>query len=102
MFCIDIPEVDPENVFLISVLLEDGLEALLETIDRGLACAENGEARKLRKNLMRILSNKIEGTALPERNHATFSTVGTGPICLKKFRLFSNPYKFSNTKCSPF
>ena len=68
------PQIDPEDVFLISVLLEDGLEALLETIDRGLACAENGEARKLRKNLMRILSNKIEGTALPERNHATFST----------------------------
>ena len=45
--CIDIPEVNPEDVFLISVLLEDGLKALLKTIDRGLACAEDGEARKL-------------------------------------------------------
>merc|ERR1719264_265400 len=41
-----LPEVNPEDVFLISVLLEDGLKALLETIDRGLACAEDGEARK--------------------------------------------------------
>ena len=47
-----VPEVDPEDVFLISILLEDGLEALLETIDRGLACAENGEARKLVKSLL--------------------------------------------------
>ena len=49
--CIDIPEVNPEDVFLISVLLEDGLKALLETIDRGLACAEDGEARKLATEL---------------------------------------------------
>lgn len=49
---IGVPEVDPEDVFLISILLEDGLEALLETIDRGLACAENGEARKLVKGLL--------------------------------------------------
>merc|ERR1712172_256496 len=41
-----LPEVNPEDVFLISVLLEDGLKALLETIDRGLACAEDGKARK--------------------------------------------------------
>ena len=51
--CIDIPEVNPEDVFLISVLLEDGLKALLETIDRGLACAEDGEARKLATELIK-------------------------------------------------
>ena len=50
--CIAIPEVNPEDVFLISVLLEDGLKALLETIDRGLACAEDGEARKLATELI--------------------------------------------------
>ena len=50
----NIPEVNPEDVFLISVLLEDGLKALLETIDRGLACAEDGEARKLATELIRL------------------------------------------------
>ena len=68
MWSIGIPEVDPEDVFLISILLEDGLEALLETINRGLACAENGEARKLVKGqlgirLPIIVLNKI---VLPE------------------------------------
>lgn len=105
MFCIDIPEVDPEDVFLISVLLEDGLEALLETIDRGLACAENGEARKLRKSLMRILSNMIERTALPERNHATFSTsqlLEQDQFVRKTSDFLLIPTNFSNTKCLPF
>ena len=52
-----VPEVDPEDVFLISILLEDGLEAFLETINRGLACAENGEARKLVKG--QLVLNRI-------------------------------------------
>ena len=47
------PKVDPEDVLLVSVLLEDGLKALLETIDRGLACAEDGEARKLATELIK-------------------------------------------------
>merc|ERR1719206_515655 len=33
-------EVDPEDVLLVSVLLEDRLQALLETLNRGLAGAE--------------------------------------------------------------
>merc|ERR1712013_340911 len=33
-------EVDPEDVLLVSVLLEDRLQALLETLNRGLASAE--------------------------------------------------------------
>ena len=52
-----VPEVDPEDVLLISILLEDRLEALLETINRGLACAENGEARKLVKG--QLVLNRI-------------------------------------------
>ena len=67
--CIDIPEVNPEDVFLISVLLEDGLKALLETIDRGLACAEDGEARKLATELIRKCSTN---NCFPQRTHATF------------------------------
>ena len=43
------PKVDPEDVLLIAVLLEHGLEALLETLDRGLAGSEEGEARQLEK-----------------------------------------------------
>ena len=99
------PKVDPEDVLLVTVLLEDGLEALLETIDRGLACAENGEARKLRKSLMRILSNMIERTALPERNHATFSTsqlLEQDQFVRKTSDFLLIPTNFSNTKCLPF
>ena len=43
------PKVDPEDVLLIAVLLEHGLEALLETLHRGLAGSEEGEARQLEK-----------------------------------------------------
>ena len=42
------PEVDPEDMLLVSVLLEDRLQALLKTIDAGLACAEDGETRQLK------------------------------------------------------
>ena len=45
------PEVDPEDVLLVAVLLEDGLEALLEAVDGGLACAEQGEAGQLGRKL---------------------------------------------------
>ena len=42
-----LPEVDPEDVLLVAVLLEDGFETLLEAVDGGLACAEQGEAGQL-------------------------------------------------------
>merc|ERR1719391_587169 len=50
-FAIDINDwllskVDPEDVFLVSVLLEDGLEALLKTLHRGLTSSKQGEARQ--------------------------------------------------------
>ena len=51
------PEVDPEDVFLISILLQDGLQALLEPINGGLASPEDGEARELRE-LSRISVQK--------------------------------------------
>merc|ERR1719300_1026389 len=37
-------KVDPEDVLLVSVLLEDGLEALLKTLHRGLTSSKQGEA----------------------------------------------------------
>merc|ERR1719462_27245 len=39
-------KVDPEDVLLVSVLLEDGLEALLKTLHRGLTSSKQGEARQ--------------------------------------------------------
>merc|ERR1719237_1893067 len=39
-------KVDPEDVLLVSVLLEDGLEALLETLHRGLTSSKEWEARQ--------------------------------------------------------
>merc|ERR1719516_366193 len=36
-------KVDPEDVLLVSVLLEDGLEALLKTLHRGLTSSKKGE-----------------------------------------------------------
>ena len=42
------PQVDPEDVLLITVLLKDWLKALLETFDRGLTCAKEGESRELK------------------------------------------------------
>ena len=44
-----LPKVDPEDVLLIAVLLEHGLKALLETLHRGLAGSEEGEARQLER-----------------------------------------------------
>ena len=43
-----LPEVDPEDVHLIPVLLEDGLEAVLEALECGLAAAKHREARELK------------------------------------------------------
>merc|ERR1719391_956986 len=37
-------KVDPEDVLLVSVLLEDGLEALLKTLHRGLTSSKEGES----------------------------------------------------------
>ena len=45
-----LPKVDPEDVLLIAVLLEHGLEALLETLHRGLTSSKEGEARQLNKS----------------------------------------------------
>jgi len=39
-------EVDPEDVLLIPVLLEDRLQALLESLDGGLTGAEDRKARQ--------------------------------------------------------
>merc|ERR1719175_294781 len=39
-------KVDPEDVLLVSVLLEDGLEALLKTLHRSLTSSKEGEARQ--------------------------------------------------------
>jgi len=39
-------QVDPEDVFLISVLLQDWLKALLKSFNGGLACAKEGESRE--------------------------------------------------------
>ena len=44
-----VPEVDPEDVFLVSVLLEDRLQTLLKPINCGLTCAEDGESWQLKK-----------------------------------------------------
>ena len=54
-----LPKVDPEDVLLISVLLEHGLEALLETLDRGLAGSEEGEARQLERICLIVCSRFI-------------------------------------------
>ena len=54
-----IPQVDPKHVFLISVLLEDWLQALLKTIDGGLACAEDWEARQLKFNNYDICQHRV-------------------------------------------
>ena len=51
------PKVDPEDVLLISVLLEDGLEALLETLHRGLTSTEEGEARELKISMVKRRTN---------------------------------------------
>ena len=51
-----LPKVDPEDVLLISVLLEHGLEALLETLHRGLAGSEEGEARQLERICLIVCS----------------------------------------------
>ena len=37
-------------MLLVSVLLEDGLEALLKTLHRGLTSSKQGEARQLKKS----------------------------------------------------
>ena len=50
------PKVDPEDVLLIAVLLEHGLEALLETLDRGLASSEEGESRQLERICLIVCS----------------------------------------------
>merc|ERR1719391_1552895 len=39
-------KVDPEDVLLVSVFLEDGLKALLKTLHRGLTSSKEGEARQ--------------------------------------------------------
>lgn len=49
MFRGSLPEVDPKDVFLISVLFEDWLQALFKSIDRCLTCTEDGESRQLQK-----------------------------------------------------
>ena len=41
-------------MLLVGVLLEDGLEALLEAVDGGLASTEQGEARQLMNNKHQI------------------------------------------------
>ena len=53
------PKVDPEDVLLITVLLEHGLQALLETLHRGLAGSEEGEARQLERICLIVCSRFI-------------------------------------------
>ena len=53
------PKVDPEDVLLIAVLLEHWLEALLETLHRGLAGSEEGEARQLERISLIVCSRFI-------------------------------------------
>ena len=43
-----LPEVDPEDMLLISVLLEDRLQTLLKSVNGGLTCSEDGESRQLK------------------------------------------------------
>ena len=54
-----LPKVDPEDVLLIAVLLEHGLKALLETLDRGLTGSEEGEARQLERICLIVCSRFI-------------------------------------------
>ena len=55
-----VPEVDPEDVFLVSVLLEDRLQTLLKPINCGLTCAEDGESWQLKKrSYLKIIKNQI-------------------------------------------
>ena len=42
-----LPEVDPEDVLLVAVLLHDGLQAAAEAVGRCLASSEHGETREL-------------------------------------------------------
>ena len=42
-----LPEVDPEDVLLVAVLLHDGLQATAEAVGRCLASSEHGETREL-------------------------------------------------------
>ncbi len=44
---LDSPQVDPEDVLLVPVLLENGLQAFLEALQGRLACPEHGEAGQL-------------------------------------------------------
>ena len=48
-----LPKVDPEDVLLISVLLENRLKALLEALHWGLTSSKEGEARQLNKSRWR-------------------------------------------------
>ena len=48
------PEVDPEDMLLVTVLLEDWLQALLKTVNAGLASAEDGETRQLTRSRVNI------------------------------------------------
>ena len=44
-----LPEVDPEDVLLVAVLLQDRVQHAVEPVDRGLAGSEDGESGHLEK-----------------------------------------------------
>ena len=66
------PKVDPEDVLLVSVLLEDGLEALLETLHRGLTSTKEGEARQLKNQWSKFNSQWSKVNSQKEKRKVTY------------------------------
>ena len=54
-----LPEVNPEDVLLVSVLLEDGLKTLLKSINGGLTCSEDGESGQLKSMSLSLRAHSI-------------------------------------------
>ena len=94
----DLPEVDPEDVFLISVFLEDGLQTPLESVNGGLTCAEDGESGQLKSMSLSLqisifLSARIQDDHEPINIYKSYpsevgSTLSSGSSFSKSVNAF--------------
>ena len=92
-------------MFLISVFLEDWLQALLKPIDGSLTCTEDGEARQLQRETTGNKSNYNEGKVKIEGGGGGGGVEDTGGgggmKVTTKDKLKGRPCQLEGNNCPP-
>ena len=82
-----VPEVDPEDVFLVSILLEDRLQTLLKPINCSLTCAEDGESWQLKKKVVFKINN-FEDNQIFSYSSEVWGSISPGSTLSKSVNAF--------------